>query len=341
MTAQPQDDGLHVRRDDLSRRACSPGSPYSLSDESADSDVAPSSLMTTGGVSSLALRGRRVFGFGASTTGAATSATGSFTASIAGMATARRPRVAGFLETAVLRAVAGVRAAGFRTVAALRAVAVPRVVAAVLRVLAGAFRAVAVAVLRAAVGVLRAAVAAVFRGVAILRAAAAGLRVAAVLRAVVAAAFRGVLVLRAVIVVFAAARFGAGAALRVVVARAAGLRDATVFVAAPRRPAAFVVFVAAGLRALVAVVFFAAARTAVFTVFAAALTVFTAFAGAFMVLDTGFGVALRAVVVFVAVAARFAGARRVDALTAIARVRGVAPVSPVLSLLTASLLLSR
>jgi hypothetical protein len=50
---------------------------------------------------------------------------------------------------------------------------------------------------------------------------------------------------------------------------------------------------------------------------------------------------LRVVVAFVAVAARFAGARRVDALTAIARLRGVDPLSPVLSLLTASLLLSR
>jgi hypothetical protein len=104
------------------------------------------------------------------------------------------------------------------------------------------------------------------------------------------------------------------------------LRDAAVFAGAPRR-AETAALLAAGLRAVV--VFFAAARIGVFTLFAAALRV----------LDAGLATGLRAAVVFGA--ARFAGARRVDALTAIARVRGVDPVSPVLSLLTASLLLSR
>ena len=149
--------------------------------------------------------------------------------------------------------------------------------------------------------------------------------------------------MRAVTVVFAAARFGAGAALRVVVVRDAGFREATVFVAALRRPAAVVVLPTAGLRPVV--VFFAAARTGAFTVFAAAFVVLDDVLGAGLdtaldaALDNGLATGLRAVVVLVE--ARFAGARRVDALTAIARARGVDPVSPVLSLLTASLLLSR
>jgi hypothetical protein len=100
------------------------------------------------------------------------------------------------------------------------------------------------------------------------------------------------------------------------------------------RVAAAVFFAATGLRAAV-VVRFAAARTGVLTVLATDLLVFAA---GFAALAAG----LRALAVFVAaVAARFAGARRVDARTAIALARGAEPVSAVLSLLTASLLLSR
>jgi hypothetical protein len=145
----------------------------------------------------------------------------------------------------------------------------------------------------------------------------------------VVAVFRVVAVLRDVAVVFAAARFGAGTALRVVVIRAAGLRDATVFTAAPRRAEAAVVFLAAGLRADV-VIFLATERAGAFTVFAV-FGVFTVFAAAFVTLGAGLGAGLRVVVVFVAAVARFAGARRVAALTAIARARGADPVSPVLS----------
>lgn len=290
---------------------------YSLSDPLADSCVSPSALSTVVGDSDLTLRGRRGFGLASATAGAAASITGSFTSAIAGMAAARRPRTAAFLGAAALRVVAGARATGLRAGAALRVEAALRAVTAVFRVLAAVFR---VAVLRAvAVAVLRAAVA-VLRGVAILRAAAAGLRAAADLRAVVVAGLRVAAVLRDVVVVFAAARFGAGAGLRGVTLRAAGLRDAAVLVAAPRRLEAAVVFVAAGLRAEV-VAFLATARAGVFAVFAAGL----------VALDAGFDTGLRVVAVFVAVAARFAGARRVEALTAIARARGADPVSPVLS----------
>jgi hypothetical protein len=92
-----------------------------------------------------------------------------------------------------------------------------------------------------------------------------------------------------------------------------------------------VFFAAAGLRAAVAV-FFAAARTGVFTGLATDLTVLAAGFAALVALAAG----LRALVVFVAaVAVRFAGARRVEARTAIAFARGAEPVSAVLSLLTA------
>jgi hypothetical protein len=166
------------------------------------------------------------------------------------------------------------------------------------------------AALRVLTGVLRAA-AAGLRVVTVLRAAAAtGLRGVAVLRVAAAAAgLRVVAVLRDVVVVLAAARFATDAALR-----AAGLRAAAVFVVAARR-LVVAVFAAAGLRAAVA--FFAAVRAGALTVFAAAFGLMAVFAAG-----------LRVAVAFVGAAARLAGARRVEARTAMPWARGVEPASP-------------